>query len=218
MLMQRQESVPETTARPQSFTAIDAAVEAARLAQSRWSQVKLSERLRIVGRLRGRIAEEGRQLAECIEAGQRDPVDSLTAEVIPLADACRFLERNATEILRPRNWGRRSRPTWLASVRLEVHREPVGLVLIIGPGNYPLFLPGVQVLQALVAGNAVLFKPAPGGAEPLVRLRRMLVDCGLDPGLLTLLDPNPVSAEAAIDAGKGTELLRKLAAFNVSEQ
>src|SRR5690606_18911342 len=97
MLMQRQESVPETTARPQSFTAIDAAVEAARLAQSRWSQVKLSERLRIVGRLRGRIAEEGRQLAECIEAGQRDPVDSLTAEVIPLADACRFLERNARE-------------------------------------------------------------------------------------------------------------------------
>ena len=42
--------------------------------------------------------------------------------------------------------------------------------LIIAPSNYPLFLPGVQILQALAAGNAVCAKPAIGYAEPLAKL------------------------------------------------
>ena len=55
--------------------------------------------------------------------------------------------------------GRRGRPLWLGGVTSVLHREPFGLVLVIAPANYPIFLPGVQVLQALVAGNAVLLKP-----------------------------------------------------------
>ena len=40
----------------------------------------------------------------------------------------------------------------------------MGHVLVIGPANFPLFLPGVQVLQALAAGNTVTWKPGVGGA------------------------------------------------------
>ncbi|MDJ8954084.1 aldehyde dehydrogenase family protein, partial [Clostridium perfringens] len=86
----------------------------------------------------------------------------LTAEVMPLLAACQFLERSAPRILKPRRFGAWGRPFWLAAVRSEVQREPLGVVGIIGPGNYPLFLPGVQALQALVAGNAVWIKPGVG--------------------------------------------------------
>jgi acyl-CoA reductase-like NAD-dependent aldehyde dehydrogenase len=75
------------------------------------------------------------------------------------------------------------------------------VVLIIGPANYPLFLPGVQVLQALAAGNAVLWKPAPGGMAAAEALREILVGCGLDPALLQLLEESPEAAEDAIAAG-----------------
>ena len=51
-------------------------------------------------------------------------------------------------------------------MRSEIHREPFGVVLIIGPGNYPLLLPGVQMIQALVAGNAVCSSPALGEPRP----------------------------------------------------
>ena len=92
----------------------------------------------------------------------RSEAESLAAEVLPLAEACKWLHRHAARILRPRRLGRRFSPMWLVGVSTVVHRAPVGCVLIIGPGNYPLMLPGIQIVQALAAGNRVLFKPAPG--------------------------------------------------------
>jgi len=74
------------------------------------------------------------------------------------------------------------------------------LVLILGAGNYPLFLGGVQVIQALVAGNAVLWKPAPGTEGVAVALRVLLLEAGLDSRLLSVLD---ASVEAGIRAMAG---------------
>ena len=122
-------------------------------------------------------------------------------EVIPLADACRFLEREAARLLRPRRLGRRGRPLWLAGAEAEIRREPLGVVLILAPGNYPLFLPGVQLLQALVAGNAVLLKPAPGCTAPLATLSTLLEDAGLPSQLVQLLGEDVAGARAAIAQG-----------------
>ncbi len=72
---------------------------------------------------------------------------------------------------------------------------------MIGPANYPLMLPGIQAMQALAAGNAVLVKPAPGCAEPMALLRRMLEQAGLPAGLFTVLDDTAEAARAAIAAG-----------------
>ena len=69
------------------------------------------------------------------------------------------------------------------------------LVLVIGPGNYPLFLPAVQTLHALVAGNAVLLKPAPGTREVALAFAQLARDAGFDPALLTIL-PESVAAAA----------------------
>jgi len=95
-------------------------------------------------------------------------------------------------------------------------------VLILAAGNYPLLLAGVQALQALVAGNAVLWKPAPGTEDVALGLRRMLVDAGLNPELLRVLDSAVDAGTEAIAAGvdhvvltgsaeTGKAVLRKLA-------
>lgn len=166
-----------------------------RAAQSQWAQVPVRGRLRLVKELRGLIAENGARLAEASALSRRRPMtESLTSEVIPLAEACRFLEREADSILRPRRLGRRGRPLWLSGVGGELHRAPLGVVLIIGPGNYPLFLPGVQMIQALVAGNAVLLKPGVNGMDAATALTELVVRAGFDPALVTLL---PETAEAA---------------------
>ncbi len=178
------------------------AMAAARSAQLRWAQRPVRQRLGLLRALRRLIAENARELAAASAMERLRPmVESLTAEVLPLVEACRFLERNAERILRPRRLGRKQRPLWLAGVCSEILREPFGVVLIIGPGNYPLFLPGVQVLQALVAGNAVVLKPGVGGSASARALLNLIARAGFPAELVSLLAESPEAARAAILAG-----------------
>ena len=178
------------------------AMSAARSAQTRWAQRPVKQRLGFLRELRRLIAENARELAAASAMERSRPVvESLTAEVLPLVEACRFLERNAERILGPCRLGRKQRPLWLAGVRSEILREPFGVVLIIGPGNYPLFLPGVQVLQALVAGNAVVLKPGVGGSAAARALLNLIARAGFPAELVSLLPESPEAARAAILAG-----------------
>lgn len=180
---------------------VTSAMTAARLAQARWARSPLAQRLGLVRELRGLIAKNACQLAEASASARFRPMlESLTAEVLPLAEACRFLEREAGKLLRPRSLGRRGLPLWLAGVRSEIQREPFGVVLIIGPGNYPLLLPGVQLIQALVAGNAVWLKPGVGGTDAARALCDLITRAGFDPQLLALLPESPEAAREAIAA------------------
>src|ERR1700723_2773376 len=178
----------------------------ARAAQCGWARTGLRARLAIMRKARHRIAETAVQIARTVPCEQpgalhRTVADTLVSEVLPLVEACRFLEREAAWILAPQRLSTHTRPFWLRRVTAETRRDPLGVVLIIAPANYPLFLPGVQVLQALAAGNAVLWKPAPGGTAPAEALRDVLVGSGLDPALLQILDESPDSGLDAISNG-----------------
>jgi acyl-CoA reductase-like NAD-dependent aldehyde dehydrogenase len=170
--------------------------------QRQWAATPIRERLRIVRVLRHLIAENADALAAAAAAVSDRPLaEKLVSEVLPLADACRWLERDSARILAPRRQGRRGRPLWLAGATFEVQRQPFGTVLVIGPGNYPLFLPAVQALHALVAGNAVRLKPAPGTRAVAVAFVRLAIEAGLDPALLETLDDTAEAARTAIDEG-----------------
>jgi acyl-CoA reductase-like NAD-dependent aldehyde dehydrogenase len=178
----------------------------ARAAQQIWARTSLRARLAIVRRARHLIAVTSVEIAQSVPGEQpgalhRSVADTLVSEVLPLAEACRFLEREAPWILAPQRLSAHARPFWLRRVSAETIREPLGVVLIIGPANYPLFLPGVQALQGLAAGNAVLWKPAAGGVAAAKSLRDALVKCGLDPALLQILDASPQAGVDAIAAG-----------------
>ncbi len=184
----------------------------ARAAQARWAGQPVRARLRLLRELRHRIASAAVELAATVPLSipgllHRTLADTLCSEVFPLVEACRYLEREAPRLLAPRRQSARLRPIWLGGVSVETRREPFGVILIIGPGNYPLFLPGAQALQALAAGNAVLWKPAPGCAGPAHALHSMLVAAGLDPHLFTVLEESPQAAQAAIEAGVDKVLL-----------
>jgi acyl-CoA reductase-like NAD-dependent aldehyde dehydrogenase len=192
---------PDVRALPPSI-AVEGRLRRARVAQAAWGQTPIRARLQIVRRLRHLIAARAEALVAAVGARHgRTSAETIATEVIPLADACRFLEREAARLLRPRRLGRRSRPLWLAGVQAEIRREPLGVVLILAPANYPLFLPGVQLLQALVAGNAVLLKPAPGCTAPLATLSTLLENTGLPSQLVQLLGEDVAGACAAIAQG-----------------
>jgi len=175
--------------------AVAEALARARAAGRAWAALPLPDRLQVVARVRRLVARGAAALAATVA---RNPADTLVAEVLPLAEAARFLVRHAAAILAPARLRGRA-PLWLLGIRAELRREPCGVVLVLAPGNYPLFLPGAQALQALAAGNAVCVKPAPGCEAPMQALAALLAQAGLPDGVLQVLDPN--AGEAASRAG-----------------
>jgi acyl-CoA reductase-like NAD-dependent aldehyde dehydrogenase len=159
------------------------------------------ERLRVVRRIRAALAEHAAGLAQASAISSQRPVaESIAGEVLPLADACRFLEKRADRILGPQRAGA-GRPAWLRGIEPIIRREPHGVVLIIGPSNYPLFLPGVQAVQALIAGNAVVVKPGAGGGAAALAFAEICRLAGLPARLLHVLPETRAAAAAAIEAG-----------------
>jgi acyl-CoA reductase-like NAD-dependent aldehyde dehydrogenase len=185
-----------------TLATVQAATRTARAAQSLWVATPLHSRLTVVSRARHLLAERADLLAGLAATVRGCPLaEVLGSEILALADALRFLERRAEQMLAPQRLGLVGRPLWLIGHSAEIHREPFGVVLIIAAGNYPLFLAASQAMQALVAGNAVLLKPAPGASKLHAAFAELLRDAGLAPALLTVLPPTTDAAQFAIEAG-----------------
>ena len=170
--------------------------------QREWAARTIFERMRVLRRARRTLARMAAELVDAMPPElARTRADSYGAEVLTLLAACKFLEQEAAEILASRRLGRRGLPFWLAGVDTVVERVPFGTVLVIGPSNYPLFLAGVQTLQALAAGNAVIWKPGRGGAGVAWKFASAMQMAGLPEGLLRVTDESVEAAVAAMRAG-----------------
>ena len=179
-------------------------VECIRAAQPAWARLPVQERLRPVQALRRLLADECDALCE---AARRDlgksPEETIGGDVLPLADACLFLEREAAHLLRPRRVPAAQRPPSLWGQSDTVHRRPRGVVGVIGTWNFPFLLNGVQIVQALTAGNGVLWKPsevAPACAEALYGLfHRAAFPDGLLQRTEATREAGQALTEAAVD-------------------
>ncbi len=179
------------------------AIISARNAQVDWAQRRISERAQLIGTLRPLLAECTTELARIAGAVNGRPVaEKIVSEVLPLLESARFLEKNAARILRPKRFGAAGRPLWLSGSSFEVARAPFGLVLIVAPANYPLFIPAVQILHALAAGNAVLVKPAACASAPVTFfVDEVLQRSGIPPELVQILPESVHAARSAVRFG-----------------
>ncbi len=192
-------------------------------AQKRWAARPVGERLRVLKQARHLLAGRVDALCAAIPSTlARTHADTMIAEVLPLLEACRFLEREAATILRVRRLGRDGLPFWLSGIDAEVQRVALGRVLVIGPANYPLFLPGVQTFQALAAGNSVVWKPGAGGSAVARSFSAAMQEAGLPAGLLRITDESVEAVERELhdgldkvfftgSAATGKVLMRRLA-------
>lgn len=185
-----------------SAVGLETLLNRARTAQRDWARRAVRDRLAILRRVRRAIGSRPESLADLVEVpSRRDLAESLVVEVLPLLDAIRFLEREAGRLLAPRRLGRRGRPLAFMGMDAEVHRRARGVVLVLGPSNYPLMLPGVHAVQALCAGNAVVVKPGAGGGRALESFAAALTEAGLPSDLFVVLDESLETGRAVVDAG-----------------
>ena len=169
----------------------------ARIAQLSWADKPLKERLIPISRLRSRLASEGGKLADVVarEIG-KTRFEAIGAEVLPTAEACAFLMNRAPALLAPR------RETFRGTMPLTgsavVRHLPWGVVALLVPWNYPLFLCAGSALNALAAGNAVVMKPSPRAKETVAAFAEWLYQAGIPPELAPVLDSSDDAGRALV--------------------
>lgn len=156
-------------------------------AQSMWRTTPLANRSRILKKFRSLIALHGAEIAGGIaQIRHSSPEEIMLSEIMPFLSAIRFLERCGPGTLRTRTLTSQGLPWWLSGLKSRVERVPYGTIMILSPSNYPWMLAGIQMVQAIYAGNAVVLKPSPGAESLWERTRQWLVDCGLPPEILVI--------------------------------
>jgi len=108
--------------------------------------------------------------------------EAVTSDLLPLLASCTWHRKHARRILCDRRV--RSGPWWAAGQRHVVTSVPVGLVGIIATWNYPIQLLGIQLVQALMAGNDVVVKPSERSPRTHALLLRLAEQAGLPHGTL----------------------------------
>ncbi len=151
--------------------------------QAGWS---LAERLAWAGRFGRVVAGAEAELVRlaCDEV-HKTRWECLTAEIVPLVNACRWHARHAGGVLSARRvpWG----GLLTMGQRHRVVRAPLGRVGIIATWNYPILLAGQQMVQALVAGNRVVLKPSENSPRTQRRLAELAVEAGCPAAFLEVI-------------------------------
>ncbi|MEQ8844690.1 MAG: aldehyde dehydrogenase family protein [Phycisphaerales bacterium] len=143
----------------------------------------LRERLAWVRRFRRAVvAKQDELIALAGEEVRKDAFETLVSDLVPLLSSCRWHERHAGRVLRTRRL--RGGSVWQIGQRHWLGREPLGLVGIIATWNYPVQLLGIQLVQAIVAGNAVVVKPSERCPKTQRRLLEIAQQAGLPGGAL----------------------------------
>lgn len=174
----------------------------ARLNQQDWSRTSVRRRVAAMSQVAGWLVEHADEIAAAIRLPEPRALEhTIAAELMPLADAIRFLQRQAPRLLSTQTLSDRDRPFWVGNLKVRLAREPLGVVLVIGTWNYPIFLSGVQIAQALAAGNAVLYKPAPGTEKVSQMLCQAFWESGISTSLLRLLPTDVEQARQAMKLG-----------------
>jgi acyl-CoA reductase-like NAD-dependent aldehyde dehydrogenase len=172
-----------------------ATLRAAARAQEVWARRSLAERLQPIAKLRATLAGNPLPLAETVglEIG-KTAFEAMGSEVLPVAECCGFLLGRAARVLAPRREVLRGIMPFAGHA--EVHHIPWGVVAVLVPWNYPLFLCATSVLPALVAGNAAVMKASPRAEKTVLAFAEALWNAGIPRELAPVLDSSDDAGRA----------------------
>jgi acyl-CoA reductase-like NAD-dependent aldehyde dehydrogenase len=139
--------------------AVQGLVDEAREAQRRWGETSLDDRRAVLTRVAERVLDRADEIADTIVSETGKPrTEAFTTELFPALDTLAWLTHNAPRVLAPERL--RYPQVHLLHKRAAIHYEPVGVVAVVSPWNFPFSIPFTAAAYALAAGNAVVLKPS----------------------------------------------------------
>jgi acyl-CoA reductase-like NAD-dependent aldehyde dehydrogenase len=158
---------------------VDAAVDHAARALPGWRAVAPTDRARLLRRLATAVEEHGEDLARLETANVGKPIASSRGEVGAVADVFHYyagaVDKHMGETI----------PV-AGGVAMTFH-EPLGVVGLITPWNFPLLIASWKLGPALACGNTVVLKPSELTPLTALRLAELALDAGLPEGVINVV-------------------------------
>ncbi len=163
-----------------------------------WAQLPLADRARYMRRAGQAIIDQLDDLTALLTREQGKPrAESYSMELVPTIDTLRWLAEAGPGILDDE---RVPMPVFLKQKRSRFSYEPLGVVGVIAPWNYPWSIPFGEVAIALMAGNGVVLKPA--SLTPLIgqRIQDTFERAGLPEGLVRTIHGGGAVGQALVES------------------
>lgn len=169
---------------------VDAAVAAARAAWPNWAAAPLSDRIAIVRSFGNRVKADLESFADCIARETGKPLWEARNEVESVVNKVDISVKAYADRTSQRRFDGK------AGTRNAVRHKPHGVLAVLGPYNFPAHLPNGHIVPALIAGNAIIFKPS----EKTPAVGAMLIDyfrkAGIPDGVVNIVQGGPDTGKA----------------------
>jgi succinate-semialdehyde dehydrogenase/glutarate-semialdehyde dehydrogenase len=164
-----------------------------------WAQLPLADRGRYMRRAAQAIIDDLEDIATLLSREQGKPVnEAYVMELLPTIDALHWIADNGEHILRDE---RIKQPQiFFKQKRAWFSYEPLGVVGVIAPWNYPWSIPFGEVAIALMCGNGVVLKPA--SLTPLIgqRIQTIFERAGVPEGLVRTVHGGGAIGNALVES------------------
>jgi succinate-semialdehyde dehydrogenase/glutarate-semialdehyde dehydrogenase len=177
---------------------VQSVVDAVAAVQPAWAQLSLEDRAGYLERAVQVLIDDSDEIRDLIVQEQGKPRNEAFAmEVLPTIDALRWIARAGTEILAEEKIPMPQ--VFLKTKRSAFAYEPLGVIGIISPWNYPWSIPFGEVALALMAGNGVVLKPA--SLTPLIgeKIAQVFERAGIPEGLVRVIH-GPGTGSAIVES------------------
>ena len=177
--------------------------------QPAWAELSLDDRARYMRRAADALLDDIDEIAELLVNEQGKPrVEAYTMELLPTVDALHWCAKAGPKILADEKV--RMSQAFLKTKKSRFTYEPIGVVGVIAPWNYPWSIPFGEVAIALMAGNGVVLKPA--SLTPLLgeAIRRVFEKGGLPEGLIRVVHGGGAVGDALAKLERRQGLLHRL--------
>lgn len=160
---------------------VKAAFAAARKAQPAWGRMTVEQRSMVLDALYRGIMDNKDRLAEILAREGGKTIPDALGEVVRAAHIARFFSGEALRM--PGEKMGSVRP----NVEVEVTRDPVGVIGLITPWNFPIATPMWKIAPALAFGNAIVWKPSEKTPTLSVAVTELLVAAGVPAGVFNMV-------------------------------
>jgi acyl-CoA reductase-like NAD-dependent aldehyde dehydrogenase len=173
--------------------AVAAKVSGARAAQPAWAARPFAERLAAIRRFKDEVARRRDALATTLTRETGKPIRQSQAELEALAGRLDFFLEKSEAALAPET------VLDAPKMREQITREPLGVVANISAWNYPYFVGSNVFVPALLAGNAVLYKPSEFASLTGLAIGEMLHAAGVPADVFSVLVGSASTGALVVD-------------------
>jgi acyl-CoA reductase-like NAD-dependent aldehyde dehydrogenase len=164
-----------------SATQATDAIAAAHTAQPQWAATTPQQRADALDAIGSEILARQSELADLLAREEGKALPDALGEVIRAGQVFKFFAGEALRVPGELLASTRS------GISVEITREPVGVVSVITPWNFPIAIPAWKIAPALAYGNAIVFKPADQVPASAWALAEILSRAGLPAGTFNLV-------------------------------